>query len=76
MKRFKDLSRPEQWANLLKRNQATAAEIAQIFRDVAFWNETHPAEDLIDPDPDNELKKALAHIDQQRAQLLANPPTE
>ena len=33
------------------------SEIEQIFLDAEHWNQAHPDEELINPDPDNELRK-------------------
>jgi len=45
---FKELSRPEQRANLLKRLRGQKAGIAQLIQDVESWNDNNPWGESID----------------------------
>lgn len=48
---------------LLRRGAAIRDEIEQIFLDAASWNENHPREEPIDPDPKGELRRIHDTLD-------------
>lgn len=58
---WKALRRKEQRRNLILRAERIKAEIIQIFRDTASYNENSlPAgREPIDPDPDGEMRRCL-----------------
>lgn len=57
-------------AALIERAIQNSAEIRQIFAGVAEWNETHPDEAPVGPDPTGELAECLAYYDALIAQAV------
>lgn len=53
---------PHTLQSLLARAQRIRKDINQIFLDAEHWNRLHPDETPIDPDPDGELRQALAGL--------------
>lgn len=73
---FQDLTRREQWENLLRRIREQRQYIADLFQEARDWNEAHPSERPIDADPDGELAKCLVYLDQSPADLLLKEPAQ
>lgn len=53
-----------QRAKLIHRAAVQRANIEQMFTDVAAWNEMHPNETPIDPDPEGTMVCLLAYLKQ------------
>lgn len=63
---------------MLAEAERIKAKVEQIFIDIAYWNNhtRKPGEDIIDPDPDGQLKRLAAQMESAIRQLQSPLPVE